>query len=199
MLLDIMSLMTPKKLEIPVEIPHSIVRPRDEVSGKEEPKSEIIVPPPEPTLEEKINSNFYKCDTNLQWIRADTAECKDKSTNITQTSQTSATGSPVASGGVNLYPSSPYQCTRYAKDRRPDIPNRLGDARGWYDKLASMGWSVGLVPRVGALGIAVSGNHVVYIERVNPDGTVHLSERNWDWHGSYNERDAPASSFRYVY
>lgn len=186
--------MTPKKLETPVEIPHSIVRP------KEEPKSEITlpVPPPEPTLQEKINSNFYKCDTNLQWIRADTAECKDKSTNITQTSQTSATGSPVASGG-NLY--VPGNCTWYVKSRRPDIPNRMGNANRWIASAIAHGLSTGSIPRPGAVGVTLAGSmgHVVLVETVNGDGTVTISEMNYKGLGVVSSRTVSASAFTYIY
>lgn len=191
MLLDIMSLLTPKKIEVPSEIPPAIVRP------KEEPKSEITIPviPPEPTLEEKINSNFYKCDTNLQWIRADTAECKDKTTNITQTSPTQP---PVASGG-NLY--VPGNCTWYVKSRRPDIPNRMGNANRWISSAISHGLSTGSIPQPGAVGVTLAGpmGHVVYVESINSDGTVNISEMNYKGLGVVSSRTVSASAFTYIY
>jgi surface antigen len=97
----------------------------------------------------------------------------------------------------NEYPVG--QCTWGAKQFRPDIPNHLGNADQWYYKLKSMGWPVGTEPRAGAIGQSILGMHVVYIVRVNPDGTVYLAEYNWDYHGSYRERTAPASSFLYIY
>ncbi len=97
----------------------------------------------------------------------------------------------------NLYPL--YECTWYVKSRRPDIPNRLGNANLWFNELRAMGWAVGYTPRAGAIGQEIGHIHVVYIEYVNPDGSVHLSERNYDWHGSFRYRDAPASDFEYIY
>ncbi len=102
----------------------------------------------------------------------------------------------VDSSGDNTYPAYPFQCTRYAKQKRPDIPNNLGNANLWYYRLKAMGWPVGLEPRAGAIG--QQGMHVVYIEKVEGD-RVYLSERNWDYHGSYRERWADASSFLYIY
>lgn len=101
-----------------------------------------------------------------------------------------------AQNSPNNYPVG--QCTHYAKSRRPDLPNSLGDARYWYGALASMGWSVGLTPQAGAIGQSKTGNHVVYIEKVE-GSQVYLSERNYDYNGSYRERWAPASSFYYIY
>lgn len=104
---------------------------------------------------------------------------------------------PSYNDGTNAYPVG--QCTQYVKSRRPDIPNTLGDANYWFNELASMGWAVGYTPRAGAIGQSISGVHVVYVEYVNNDGSIHLSERNWDYQGSYRERDAPAYLFKYVY
>lgn len=103
----------------------------------------------------------------------------------------------VLDSGGNAYPL--YQCTWYVKSRRSDIPNHLGDAMYWFGKLAALGWETGFAPRAGAIGQSVYGNHVVYIEYLNPDGSVHLSERNYDYMGSYRERDAPAADFKYIY
>lgn len=100
-------------------------------------------------------------------------------------------------GSHNAYPKG--QCTQYAKSKRMDVPNHLGNALLWDDKLEAMGWEVGDTPRPRALGISRYGNHVIFVERVNADGTIYLSERNWDYRGSYRERTADASLFRYVY
>lgn len=46
-----------------------------EAKQKEEP------PKPKPkvyTLDEKIDMNYYKCDTDIEWIRKDNAKCKPK-------------------------------------------------------------------------------------------------------------------------
>lgn len=100
--------------------------------------------------------------------------------------------------GTNTYPSYPYQCTRYAKDKRPDLPNQLGNADGWYQYLKAQGWPVGEEPLVGAIAQSRRGMHVAYVERVEGD-LVYLSERNYDYRGSYRERWAHASDFVYIY
>ena len=43
-----------------------------------------------------------------------------------------------------------------------------------------------------------SGNHVVYIERVDGD-QVYISERNYDRRGSYRETWMPANKYNYIY
>lgn len=99
---------------------------------------------------------------------------------------------------TNTYPSAPYQCTRYAKDRRPDIPNYLGNANLWFDKLAALGWAVGYEPRVGAIAQSIASTHVAYVEQV--DGSrIYISERNFDYNGSYNERWVNAGEWKYIY
>lgn len=105
---------------------------------------------------------------------------------------------PIADDAAgNEYPIG--QCTALVKSRRPDIPNHLGDARFWFDELKALGWSVGYTPRAGAIGASILGNHVVYVMSVNADSSIHLEEANFDYNGSYRQRDADASLFRYIY
>lgn len=92
---------------------------------------------------------------------------------------------------------TPRNCTWYAKNRRPDLPNNLGNADTWVARAAAQGIPTGSTPRAGAIG--QRGMHVVYIERVNGDGTVYLSEMNYDYNGGFRYRTAPASSFQYIY
>jgi len=98
------------------------------------------------------------------------------------------------SSSENLY--EYHQCTWYAKSRRPDLPNNLGNANTWYMNAQAQGFAVGSTPRVGAVG--QQGMHVVYIEQVKGN-QVYLSERNYDFNGSYRERWANASDFTYIY
>lgn len=89
-------------------------------------------------------------------------------------------------------------CTYYAKQRRPDLPNNLGNADTWYQRAAAQGIPVGSQPRVGAIGETKAYMHVVYIEAVNGD-TVTVSEANYKGRGVVSTRTAPASEFRYIY
>jgi surface antigen len=88
-------------------------------------------------------------------------------------------------------------CTWYAKNMRPDLPNNLGNADTWVARAAAQGIPTGSVPRVGAIG--QRGMHVVYVERVNPDGTIFISEMNREGLHTRSTRTVPASYFTYIY
>lgn len=154
------------------------------------------------TVKAKIKRNYYKCDTLTEWIRKDNARCLPKpraSTSAQSTTNASSTTKPVR-GPVRSSQGNTYEyhsCTWYAKSRRPDLPNNLGNAYSWVASAAAQGIPTGSVPRAGAIG--QQGGHVVYVERVNNDGTIYLSERNFDWNGSFRYRTAPASNFIYIY
>lgn len=92
-------------------------------------------------------------------------------------------------------------CTWYVKNRRPDLPNTLGNANTWYARAAAAGYSVGATPRAGAVGTTTRGElgHVVYVERVNGDGTILISEYNYRSWNTYHSRTVPASDFVYIY
>jgi surface antigen len=98
----------------------------------------------------------------------------------------------------NLY--TPGNCTWYVKNRRPDLPNNLGNADTWFYRAQAQGWNVGYTAKKGAAAQTKAGMHVVYIEGVSLDGsTVTLSEMNVRGLYSMNTRTAPASDFLYIY
>lgn len=99
------------------------------------------------------------------------------------------------SSAGNTY--APGYCTWYAKSRRPDLPNRLGNASSWVARAAAQGFATGSTPRAGAIG--QQGNHVVYIEHVNGDGTVTVSEMNYRGRFIVSSRTTSASNFTYIY
>lgn len=107
----------------------------------------------------------------------------------TQTAQTRGTSSG------NTY--TPGYCTWYVKNRRPDLPNNLGNADTWVARAAAQGIPTGSSPRVGAVG--QQGMHVVYVESVNGDGTVTISEMNYQGLYVISRRTVPGSSFMYIY
>lgn len=88
-------------------------------------------------------------------------------------------------------------CTWYVKNKRTDLPNTLGDARTWFSRAAAQGMATGSTPRAGAVG--QRGNHVVYVESVNKDGTVTISEMNHKGLYVRTVRTLPSSYFRYIY
>ena len=89
-------------------------------------------------------------------------------------------------------------CTWYVANRRY-VASSLGNASQWPYNAPRAGMTVGNNPVAGSAGVAKSGNHVVYIERVD-GGTVYYTEMNGPagW-GRVNSGSAPASNFRYVY
>jgi len=97
---------------------------------------------------------------------------------------------------------APGNCTWYAKSRRPDLPNSLGNANTWYSRAAGMGWNVGSSPKKGAVGTSTRGwlGHVVYVEGVSLDSrTITISEMNYAGLYSTRTRVADASEFNYIY
>lgn len=104
-------------------------------------------------------------------------------------------GAPRGSSAGNTYTAG--YCTYYAKQRRPDLPNNLGNASTWVSRARAQGIPTGTVPRAGAIG--QKGNHVVYVERVNGDGTITISDMNWGGRWKITTRTVPANSHTYIY
>lgn len=93
-------------------------------------------------------------------------------------------------------------CTWYAKSRRPDLPNNLGNANTWYSRAAAQGWNVGSTAKKGAVGVDTSGwlGHVVYVEGMSIDGQwVTISEMNYRGLYSMNTRTVHYTEFKYIY
>lgn len=91
-----------------------------------------------------------------------------------------------------------HQCTWYVASRI-NVSGYLGNADTWTRLGTVHGWRSGR-PRPGAIGVAVHGMHVVLAEKVSKNhNQVYLSERNYDYMGSYRERWAPASDFYWYF
>jgi surface antigen len=92
-------------------------------------------------------------------------------------------------------------CTWYVASRR-SVPGNWGNAYTWYGAAQRSGYGTGSAPRVGAVAWE-RGNHVAYVESVNGDGTVTVSEMNfWANGGGWGRRSyrtTPASHFLYIY
>lgn len=105
---------------------------------------------------------------------------------------------PVIVSSFNNYEAG--QCTWHVKNLRADLPNNLGNADQWYSNAQSQGLPTGTEPRVGAAAPRKSGMHVVYVKEVYGDGTILVSEMNYDY-VPYNTREVikNASDFYYIY
>lgn len=115
---------------------------------------------------------------------------------VAQMAPAAATRGPVAGNGYDA-----GYCTWYVKNRRPDLPNNLGNANTWYSQAAAQGFAVGSTPQAGAVGTTTRGaeGHVVFVESVNADGSIMVSEMNYAGPFSFRTRPAAASEFSYIY
>lgn len=107
------------------------------------------------------------------------------------------TTAPTVRGSSNGNTYSRGYCTWYVKNRRPDLPNNLGNAATWVSRAAAQGMATGAAPRAGAVG--QRGNHVVYVEALNGDGTITISDMNYQTVGVVTTRVVPAAQFTYIY
>lgn len=79
-----------------------------------------------------------------------------------------------------------------------------GNANQWPSSATADGIPTGSTPRAGAAAVLMSGyyGHVMYVERINGDGTIHVSQFNWlvngQW-GRYSEMDISAYGLVYIY
>lgn len=100
---------------------------------------------------------------------------------------------------ANLYAAG--NCTWYVKEKVPYIGGTWGNANQWLASAQSDGFETGYAPKDGAIGVSFEGllGHVVYIESVNTDGSVTISEMNYGRLYAMNTRTVPANSFTYIY
>lgn len=80
-------------------------------------------------------------------------------------------------------------CTWWAKSKRPDIPNRLGNARTWLSRAQASGLATGSTPQVGAIVATTESayGHVGYVEAVEGNDIV-VSDMNMIGWGKVSKR-----------
>jgi surface antigen len=75
-------------------------------------------------------------------------------------------------------------CTWYVANKRAQagrpVPSNLGNASTWDDRAAGAGLPVNKTPSVGAAVVTSQrgAGHVAYVERINADGSIWISEMN---------------------
>lgn len=76
-----------------------------------------------------------------------------------------------------------------------------GNANQWPSTAARHGISSGSTPKAGAAAVMSVGTygHVMYVESVNGDGTITVSDYNFAWDGLYRNYTRSASGLTYVY
>ncbi len=108
-------------------------------------------------------------------------------------------GTPYANG----------QCTSWAWYKMNQIgktlPSTLGNANTWASRAAAAGWTVSRTPVAGSVFQTSSGwyGHVGYVESVNGDGSITVTEMNYSYvSGRVTRSTIPASAvgnFYYIY
>lgn len=109
-----------------------------------------------------------------------------------------APGSQTHSGGAenSLNGYTPGQCTAFVASKRY-VPPGWGNASNWRNAAIGAGWIASSSPVAGAIGW--TSGHVVYVESVNGDGTVTISEQNYDWNSGIRTATFPVGKYVYLY
>lgn len=142
-----------------------------------------------PTESEKLPDRFGEYQQAAYVAPTTTYAATTASTRTTTTTYTSS-----VAGNTYVW----GNCTWYVKNRRPDLPNRLGNGGQWVANAAARGYATGSTPRAGA--VAEIPGHVMYVESDNGNGTINISEMNYNGGlGIVNYRTIAASSARYIY
>lgn len=92
------------------------------------------------------------------------------------------TSAPSYYSGANLYTAG--QCTYYAFSRAGgNIGSTWGNANNWANAAAAAGRTVNNTPAAGSIMQSSAGayGHVAYVEGVNSDGSVRVSEMNYGY------------------
>nr|WP_263314917.1 CHAP domain-containing protein [Mammaliicoccus sp. Marseille-Q6498] len=124
-------------------------------------------------------------------------------TNTSSDVNTSATSTHKASGGgANLYTAG--QCTYYAFSKRSDLGSTWGNANNWASAAAQSGYTVNNNPSSGSILQSTAGGygHVAYVDKVNSDGSIQVSEMNYKGVGVVSTRTISASaagSYNYIH
>lgn len=100
-------------------------------------------------------------------------------------------------------------CTWHAAQRRIEIgrpiPNNMGNAISWLGIAQAAGLETGSEPREGAVvyHLNIGGwGHVAFVERVNGDGSIKVSDMNFPYWGQVTYRTVKPSEFdnyRFIY
>lgn len=103
------------------------------------------------------------------------------------------------------------QCVSYAAYRvgayTGNYPRYWGNANMWPGRARAVGYTTGSTPRANSVGVISAGayGHVVWVEAVNGDGTVDVSQYNYynaggpGW-GNYSKMRVSASTYdTYIY
>lgn len=106
---------------------------------------------------------------------------------VSRAASTAASAPSGFFGGSASYGYNGYDygyCTWYVANKRlaagAAMPTNLGNAATWATRAAAYGLPTGRTPRVGAAVVTATrgAGHVAYVEKINDDGSVWISEMN---------------------
>jgi len=176
-------------------ISDSITRQQEILTLINKPPAIVQQIKPELSIEDKIKTNFYKCNTDIQWIRKDNAQCLDKQNLAGSPLELKTADKPIIKGSTGLNGYEAGQCTAWVASKRY-VPNGWGNATDWKANAISAGWTVSNTPVAGA--IAWRAGHVAYVESVG-NGVVTISEQNYDWNSGIRTITIDVNKYLYIY
>ena len=97
------------------------------------------------------------------------------------------------------------QCVSYAAWKtyktKGYMPYGYGNANNWDNRARAQGISVDGNPRAGDIAVSNSGTwgHVMYVESVNPNGTINISQYNASLTGTYSEATISKGSLQFIH
>ncbi|MDW3941914.1 LysM peptidoglycan-binding domain-containing protein [Staphylococcus saprophyticus] len=170
---------------------HEAVQPTAQINDDERNKAENN------TIRNVRTSGNITPSATQTWQNNDySASDRQQVSNTTANEQVTSNYqySPVshASNGSNYYDRG--QCTYYAFDRRQQlgksVGNLWGNANNWASAAQQSGYQVNNTPEVGAIFQSTAGNygHVGVVESKNADGSIVVSEMNWQGVGQKSYR-----------
>jgi peptidoglycan DL-endopeptidase CwlO len=133
-----------------------------------------------------------------------------------------ASQSNVSFGGTGSYPwaNAPWpneiadpwgmyqrQCVSYtawkvaASGKHMPYWGGSGNANEWPGNAQAAGIPTGSQPRPGAVAVSMAGTygHTMYVERINGNGTIRVSQYNAGWDGRYSEADVSPGGLVFIY
>jgi surface antigen len=77
----------------------------------------------------------------------------------------------------------------------------VGNANQWPGNARRAGIPVDRAPQVGDVAVSMEGyyGHVMYVERVNSDGTIYVSQYNYGWSGEYSEMTISSANLWFIH
>ncbi len=126
--------------------------------------------------------------------QADALAARQATRKLTAQTRSSSPASTVtASNAGNSYAYG--YCTWWAKSKRPDLPNQLGNAGRWLSSAQSSGLTTGHTPKAGAIVVTSESSigHVGFVEAVEGSEIV-VSDMNMIGWGKISKRRMSANA-----